>query len=333
MNSSRQWRVLFGAFWLLVGLLSSWKGFSVNYFLKNARFTQATVLAKWSRYVSGRSSFSRGVGSTQGHTEYYVNYRFSTQAGQVVVGTDKTFDLAVWKSMSKGATVAVLYLPQKPSENQLAFSRTSLDVSLYWTFGGLLSVWGAFILLKVWRQQHRDAYLLSEGAEGRGTVQKVLAISPAWPMNKIYYSYEDDAGTLRQSRAEGLSGEKVHGWQVGDVGRIRFNPESPKQVVWVGEKLAVAPEARVAVEGAEIAPPAKRHPGVRAFLTGLLLVAIGAQLIYFFVVPHWGKTGLRPEDTTAVLAASVALGVLLFGIPLTFFGGLVAVFGWLFGRR
>lgn len=326
MNSSRQWRVLFGAFLLLVGLLFSWKGFSVNYFLKNARFVQGTVLSKESRYVS---SSRRGQ---SGYMKYYVTYRFNTPEGQVVIGTDSTLDRFAWQSMGKGATVAVLYLPQTPSENQLAFTRSSLDVSLYWTFGGLLSVWGAFILLKVWRQQHRDTYLLSEGAEGRGTVQKVLAISPDWPMNKIYYSYEDDVGALRQSRAEGLPGEKVDGWQVGDVGRIRFNPENPKQVVWVGEKLAVAPEARVAVERAEAAPPKKRHPGVRAFLTGLLLMAIGAQLIYFFVVPHW-VNGIRPEDTTGILAASVAIGVLLFGIPLTLFGGILALVGLLFPRR
>lgn len=93
------------------------------------------------------------------------------------------------------------------------------------------------LLWQLWRLRltHR---LWPEGVAIEGTVIRVEPANVTFnnrPLFRLRYEYGDVAGMRHDGTSGLLPWEEAEGWQPGDRGAVRYDPNRPELSAWIGE--------------------------------------------------------------------------------------------------
>jgi hypothetical protein len=178
------------------------------------------VTSKSIERASGRNS----------STSYQVVYRFVTGQGATVEGSDRV-DVDQWEELKNGDPLEVVYLPDSPRSNR---SMTTTEMPLALGFAGIgtfVFLVGGVVLAAGVRAASRNARLWREGVPAEATV---LAKSVSGSEYCLRYRFHDLLGREFTHYDDTLNAEEYSRWEVGNIGMIRFDPQTPDRSVWVG---------------------------------------------------------------------------------------------------
>jgi hypothetical protein len=98
----------------------------------------ALVLTKSSHVVYNQQNNSQ-------ETKYDVGYRFTTQDGESIQGTNE-IDLGTWRSIRERAPIQIVYLPGSPERSRLVAAESGATPWNASLLGGALAAGGALLL-------------------------------------------------------------------------------------------------------------------------------------------------------------------------------------------
>ncbi|MDP9467367.1 MAG: DUF3592 domain-containing protein [Chloroflexota bacterium] len=228
----RSFWVLFGAIFLVAGLLLAVISAGMGW--RELRFTSDGVAAEG--IVLERTIVRADAGEDQS-TEYRVSYRFTTDGGQVVEGSDAVpFDQ--WEVLAEQGPIAVEHLLGDPAQNRVAGGEDLILVAIFAAVSAIALVVGLAILLRQLRRLRHEQRLWRVGLVAEA---KVLGIEQSnvtfnrRPLWHVLYEFIDAAGGRHTGRSGYLSLEDAQRWQTGGRGAVRYDPDAPDESLWVGE--------------------------------------------------------------------------------------------------
>lgn len=188
------------------------------------RTADGIVQAK--RTFAGRSS-----------TSYELQYLFVAEGGRIVVGRD-TVSRASWEVARPGLHYRVRYAAADPEVNRIT-DKTAVNLgggaALILMEGGVFA-FGVITVLRSRRMARLARELPARGTLARATVTKVSRPRRGRGVGMfavLRYRYDDGGGTSRTgSRSLFLS--DAADWPVGSTPWIRYDPEHPKDSIWIG---------------------------------------------------------------------------------------------------
>lgn len=137
--------------WIIIGGILLIVGVSVRLIgdaqLREERLYQsagltatAIVEAKSSRVPESKVTSAQGQ-----HIQYLVSYRFTSNDGATVRGSDEV-DRRTWQSIREGESIQIAYLRDQPARSRLVANTTSAAPQLSVVMGGTLAAVGALFL-------------------------------------------------------------------------------------------------------------------------------------------------------------------------------------------
>jgi hypothetical protein len=167
-------------------------------------------------------------------TSYMIDYRFETLEGRPMEGSDEV-DVDLWEELKEGDSFEIVYLPGSPQSNRSS-ATTEMPLALGFTgVGGFVFlvgavVFGAGVRAALWR-----ARILREGMLADAVVlEKRVSGSDKY----LRFRYRDLSGCEHMYYDDTLTAEEYSRWEVGDTGKIRFDPDNPARSVWIGSTPA-----------------------------------------------------------------------------------------------
>lgn len=222
---------LFGAIWLACGALMVLIGGGVAWgayrFERDAIVREGRVISKAVQPGGSRSSSSR-----------IVTYRFATLDGQEIIGR-REVKAHTWNAMEEGTRIRIAYLPNDPSRHRLADERDVPGALMVFGVGGVVAAFGGALVRSGVIKYRRQQQLRLEGVPARATVTAVKETSYRHDGRRLWlvtYRYKDRHGQLHQGESGYLLPEEVEGLRTDDTGAVRYDPNSPTDSLWVGDK-------------------------------------------------------------------------------------------------
>jgi uncharacterized protein (DUF58 family) len=260
----RSFWLLFGGIWLFVGIVML--VFGVVFALREQAFSTngvvATGIVLEKRFIPADSDSS---------TEYRVVYRFTTQDGRTVEGSDQV-NVETWESVVERGPIDVRYLSDLPESNRLNLGSDLVGAVIFLLFGVVLTVIGGFLVIRALRALRKARRLMSVGVSADATVTLVEPTNVTVnqrPQYRVRYSYADPQGGTHEGDSGYLDFETAHQWSPGDVARIRYDPGKPEESHWLGaaDPAAASPSSPAekplpvdAPPPVDAAPPSGRPP-------------------------------------------------------------------------
>lgn len=253
----RSFWLLFGAIWLFVGIVMLI--FGVVFALREQAFAAngvvATGIVLEKRFIPADSNSS---------TEYRVVYRFTTQDGRTVEGSDQV-NVETWESVVERGPIDVRYLPDVPESNRLNLGSDLVGAVIFLVFGVVLTVIGGLLFLRGLRAVRKARRLMSVGVSADATVTSVEPTNMTVnrrPQYRVRYSYADPQGGTHEGDSGYLDFETAHQWSPGDVVRIRYDPADPEESHWLGaaDPAAAPPSSAAEKPPPDAAPPVDAAP-------------------------------------------------------------------------
>ena len=231
--------IWFGGIWLAVGgpmlilsLYFGWQQVSLTKQLQTeGQATSGMVLTK---YIETSSSHSDRSSSSP---TYWVTFRFSTEAGQVIKGKAQVA-ADTWDALIERHPVQVTYLPSAPQSHRMA------GESFPWILPIIFAAIGALFTIVggvVFRAGLRSRRVSEQLRHGGTTVEAaVTGVGPAsvringikqWV---IRYEFTDSTGRKRTGTSFPMPPEEAEAWEAGQQGLIRYDPRAPGKSLWIG---------------------------------------------------------------------------------------------------
>jgi hypothetical protein len=251
----RSFWLLFGGIWLFAGvfmlLFAVVFAFREQDFAANGVVTTGIVLEK--RIVPADSDSS---------TQYRVSYRFTTEDGRVVEGSDGV-DVGVWEALTERGPIDVRYLRGDPVTNRLSTGSDFLGAVIFFLaaviFGGI----GGFLFFRALRGVRKARRLLNVGVPAGARVTEVVSTNVSYNRRqqfRVRYSYDDAQGRSHAGESGYMDYEEAGLWHPGDVARIRYDPDRPEESHWQG----ASDEATEEADQPDKQPPVDARPPVDA---------------------------------------------------------------------
>ncbi len=228
---------MFGGIWLFVGSIMLVVGVAFalqeREFATDARTATGMVLTKTIVPADSDSS-----------TQYRVRYRFTTDAEEVIEGSDEV-SVETWESLAERGPIDVRYLATRPTENRLASGSEIFGAALFLLFGVVFAPVGGFLVARAVRGMLTRRRLLATGTPARATVTGVEQTNVSFNRRqqfKVGYRYRDSGGQDHEGESGYLDWTEAGRWNEGDSVAIRYDPARPADSQWVG---AEEPEPRM----------------------------------------------------------------------------------------
>ena len=310
----------FGAAFLAGGLVCLSMGIQwaaqQQLYRNDGRTVDAVVLSKSIKPASRQENSS---------TRYEITYRFTTENGMEIHGTDAV-GVELWESLAQGGRVRITYLSGDPQSNRVENSGDMGSSLAAIVLGSVFGVVGGFFFVRSGTKVLRQWSILRAGDAVQGTI---TAIAPTnvevnnvrqW---EVRYQYRDHLSRIHEGTSDALAPGEAGTLAVGDKVNIRFDRERSE------ESVLESPELPLKEQGSQNSSSSETHPSFWTQLGGF-----ARMLALVFVVIILGEvltqlTGFdriiaRHEDVLLPATfATAALGFMLFmgGILYRIFGG------------
>ena len=200
------------------------------HFERDSQSAQATIVAKDMKRASQQENSG---------TEYRLRFRFAPPGGAVVEGTAEV-PVEQWESEQPGATLAVRYLPEDPTNHRLAGKGSWFDTIMWSVFGIVFGSIGVSLLWRRIRRVRLTVRLMRDGTAAEGTVVRVMPTG--FSVNRvnqwrIQYQYTDTSGQRRDGASDLMPPEQAKRWKAGERIAVRFDPAAPGKSIWIDDKL------------------------------------------------------------------------------------------------
>jgi hypothetical protein len=199
-------------------------------FAREGQTTRGTILTKMVNVSTSRVG-STGTNRTR---HYEATYRYAV-GGTTIEGRDE-LTKSGWDTLTEGAPADVLFLSTDPASSRLAGPRPWIAKTLLGPIGLVVAVCGAALFVRGRRDAATQPRLERSGVTTRGTVRTLQAgrfrINDE-TMWRLEYEYQDAAGH-RHVSVHDLPEDEAGLWKVGEVGVVRYDPQRPADVVWLG---------------------------------------------------------------------------------------------------
>lgn len=228
----RSFWVLFGAIFLVAGLLFAVISAGMGW--RELRFASDGVAAEGT--VLERTILHADAGEDRS-TEYRVSYRFTTDAGLSVEGSDRV-PLDQWELLVEQGPITVEHLAGDPAQNRVAGGGDLLFLTIFAAVSAVALVVGLAILLRQLRRLRAEQRLWRVGLVAEASVVGIEQSNVTFnrrPLWHVLYEFVDSAGGRHTGRSGYLALADAQAWQAGGRGAVRYDPDAPDQSIWVGE--------------------------------------------------------------------------------------------------
>jgi hypothetical protein len=228
--ASKQFWLLFGGIWFLVGIVFGavgagllWSGWQ---FRTRGESVEARVLRKYSERGS-KGSFS-----------YHLDYEFRTGRGDWIAGKDAV-DRAAWERAPENGTVRVQYLPDQPGKNRVPSSEDDWQPPIFAGVGLVFGGIGGVLTFRSLSRVSTILRVLREGIRADATVLDVRLTNVSINrirQSKVRYAYNDFTGVRHEGESDYVSPVEAALWQPGERGTVRYDQNRPELSYWVGRE-------------------------------------------------------------------------------------------------
>ena len=229
----RSFWLLFGAIWLTAGAGLLFGG--VLFALEERTYAEDGVTA-----IGMVLTKDIDRADSESSTEYRVRYRFPTEAGETVEGSDDV-SVETWESLAERGPIEITYLRDRPSSNRLAGESQAFGAAIFLLTGAGFGGLGAVLVGRSLRSVLRARRLLRQGRPADATVTIVEPTSVSVNRRqqfRVRYTYRDAAGQTHDGDSGYLDWEEASRWSAGDVGQVRYDPGRPGDSLWLGAPMA-----------------------------------------------------------------------------------------------
>jgi len=205
---------------------------------REGRTVQGTVTRK-DTYTTRSTTGTGRHRRTRTTTHYRVHYTFATEDG-TRHSNHGNVPSRLWRSLSKGSSIEIEYLPDKPESNRPTASRAGWKAWLIVLFPVGFGGAGLLMLFFSVRRARKYAALLSNGrltkaAVDRKEVRNDITINNRHPYD-IHYTFALPDGTIQEGKDLILDRRITDSLEPGSPIGVIYMPADPSQCALFREK-------------------------------------------------------------------------------------------------